>query len=239
MYDRFVNKIHPSATIGPGVYLGENNIVGPNSVIFGPLGIGDNNWIGPNVVIGTPPQFRGSEHTASWEINESVNGISIGSRNIIREFVSIERPTRKVTSIGDDCFLMAQTHICHDSKIGNMVTLANSTQVAGHCVIQDFATCGLSVSIHQRSIIGYGAMIGMGSVVTKNIPPLALSFGNPSKLRGANRIGMQRLGYNNEEIEAVENIIENNLYKPGEICDLAFYRDLLRCWFDDSNNLTI
>ena len=76
-------------------------------------------------------------------------GIRIGSRNVIREFATIQSPTKALTVVGDDCFLMTQTHVPHDAYIGHRVTMANGTHVAGHCIIQDDVTLGLSSTVRQ------------------------------------------------------------------------------------------
>jgi len=58
----------------------------------------------------------------------------IGSRNRIREFVTIHRGTQGgglVTRIGDDNLLMAYTHVAHDVEIGNHVILGNCVTLAG------------------------------------------------------------------------------------------------------------
>ena len=208
-----MNQIHPSAVIGPNVELGSNNTIGPNAVLLGPLSLGDDNWIGPSVVIGTPPQSRGHEHPRPWDDSLSGNGISIGSRNIIREFATIQSPTKGETTLGDDCFLMTQIHIPHDASVGNRVTMANSTHIAGHCVIQDDVTLGLSTSIHQFTVVGKGAMVGMGSVITRHVPPFAMSFGTPSKTHGCNRVGMSRQGFDESDIDAIDALLRKGLGK--------------------------
>jgi len=203
-----LNSIHPSAVIGPEVQLGDNNIIGPNCVLLGPLMVGDENWIGPGVAIGTPPQSRGYEHTRPWDQVQGGSGITVGSRNIIREFATVQSPTKGKTVIGDDCFIMTQAHVPHDAWIGSRVTMANSTHIAGHCVIQDDVNLGLASTIHQFTVIGRGAMVGMGSIVTRHVPPYALTFGSPSKPQGCNRVGMLRQGYEDSVIDSLDKSLK-------------------------------
>ena len=61
------NRIHPTAVLGEGVELGEDNVIGPFAVIAGPVRIGDGNWIGPHVTIGTPGEDRHRPHPAAWD----------------------------------------------------------------------------------------------------------------------------------------------------------------------------
>jgi UDP-N-acetylglucosamine acyltransferase len=106
---------------------------------------------------------------------------------------------------------MTQAHIPHDSNVGNNVTIANSTHIAGHCIIQDDVTLGLSSVIHQFRVIGKGAMVGMGSVVTNHVSPYAMQYGSPAKNHGCNRIGMQRQGYSKEAVDCIEQILKEGL----------------------------
>ena len=187
--------------------LGSGNIVGPGAVLLGPIELGDNNWIGPNAIMGSPAQIRGGEHVAPWsEVSNSL-GIKIGSNNVIREFVTVQQPSQNQTVIGDDCFFMTQSHVPHDAHIGSRVTLANSVQLAGHCTLFDDVSIGLSTSVHQFTVIGQGAMIGMGSTVKGHVPPFALAFGIPSRVRGANKVGMSRTKYSDDDIEIVDSFL--------------------------------
>jgi UDP-N-acetylglucosamine acyltransferase len=186
-----VNEIHPTAQIGTGVEIGENNVIGPYTVITGNTVIGNHNWLGPHVVIGTPPQHRDIDHLDS---NVGNSGrIEIGNNNIIREFVTIQSPTLNVTSVGNNVFLMTQAHIPHDAVIEDFVTIANSSHLAGHVRVCIGANIGLGVVVHQYLVIGALAMIGMGSVVTRNVRPFALAFGSPCKQHGINIVGISRM----------------------------------------------
>jgi UDP-N-acetylglucosamine acyltransferase len=98
---------------------------------------------------------------------------------------------------------MTQVHIPHDAVVEDNVTMANSAHLGGHTHIGQGATLGLGALVHQGSRIGRLAMIGMGSVITKDIPPFAMAFGSPARVRGVNRVGMQRAGYPDEVIDAL------------------------------------
>jgi UDP-N-acetylglucosamine acyltransferase len=197
------NVIHPSAVIGPGVDIGTGNTIGPYAVVLGPARLGSGNWIGPHACIGTPAQIRGGDHGAGWATPDDGDGIVIGDGNVIREFATIHQPTESATTIGDDCYLMAYAHVPHDARLGDRVTMANSAQVGGHTVIGRDATLGLGVTVHQRRWIGAGSIVGMGSVVTRDVPPFAVATGSPSRVTGVNAIGMQRQGYDGAVIQAV------------------------------------
>lgn len=197
------NSIHPTAIITGEVVLGVGNTIGPFAVITGPVTIGDHNWVGTGVVIGAPPEVRGFDH--SIQAGEPAgNGVVIGSRNVLREYCQVHQGWQRQTLVGDDLFIMNQAYVAHDCTLGNGVTLASSVLLAGHVVIEEGANLGLGAAVHQHRRVGSGSIVGMGSIVTRDIPPFAKAFGNPAEVRGANRVGMERWGIPVSSIDAVE-----------------------------------
>jgi UDP-N-acetylglucosamine acyltransferase len=198
-----MNNVHPTAVIGAGVELGENNIVGPYTVILGPARLGDDNWIGPHVVIGTPGEISGIDHGRGFDGGVG-SGIRIGSRNVVREFTTIHQGHFARTTLGDDCYLMNKVYLGHDDVIGDGVTIAAGTMLGGHVHVGAGANLGMGVTVHQRRVVGPTAMIGMAAVVTRDIPPYALAYGNPARVQGANQVGMRRAGLPESAIAAIE-----------------------------------
>ena len=196
--------IEQACTIGDGVSIGQNNKILPHSVIINRVEIGDANTIGPFISIGTQPQ-----HT---HISVSSGKIQIGSHNVLREYMTIHMPTQESTYIGNHCFMMAYNHIPHDAVVQNYVTLANNCQIGGHTLIQHHANLGLSCVIHQYSVIGAGAMVAMGSVIVKDIPPyVTFISGAATKL---NHVGLQRSGKNDSEIESLRALYASANTEP-------------------------
>ena len=187
------NTIHPTAIISGRVTMGTGNTVGPHVVITGPVTIGDDNWFGAGVVIGAPPELRSFEHPRSPE-DPTGEGVRIGSRNVIREYAQVHQGWKGQTRLGDDLFVMNQAYIAHDCQLADGVTLTSSVLLAGHVVVGAGANLGLGVCVHQRLRIGGGTMIGMGAVVTRDVPPFAMAYGNPARVQGANDVGMERGG---------------------------------------------
>lgn len=194
-----MNTIHPSAVIGDGVVLGRDNVIGPHAVLLGPLVIGDGNWFGPGVVLGTPPEVRSFDHVAGRPA-----GLVIGSRNVVREFATIHQGWQATTTVGDDCFLMNKVYIGHDGCIEDRVTMAAGVNLGGHVTVGVDANLGLGAQVHQRRIIGPGAMVGMGSVVTRDVLPFAKSFGNPARLASSNVHRLRLLGWPETSVAEVE-----------------------------------
>jgi UDP-N-acetylglucosamine acyltransferase len=208
------NDISESAQIIGDVFIGSGNFIGPGAVIIGPITIGDNNYFGANCVIGTPPQdeiLSPEEHRdSSIGARNRAHRIEIGNRNVIREFVTIHQGLTTRTVISNNCYLMAYSHIAHDCFIDENVKIANSVQLGGYTTILRNSYIGLSAVIHQFTTIGAFTMIGMGSVVVKNVPPCVISFGNPSKSSSANQISLQKNGITDFDW-SVEYLISPNI----------------------------
>lgn len=222
------NTIHPTAVISGAVHLGTGNTIGPFVVITGPVTIGDDNWIGAGAILGAPSEVRGAPHPTAFD-EPAGGGVVIGNRNTIREAVQVHQGWANVTTLGDDLFLMNQTYVAHDCHVGNRVTTASSALLAGHVVVGAGANLGLGVTVHQRLRVGAGAMVGMGSVVTRNLPPFVKAFGNPARVRGVNRVGMERGGIPSETIDMFEQLLDgltNEATTAVTVAELAAHPEL-------------
>ncbi|MCL7463917.1 acyl-ACP--UDP-N-acetylglucosamine O-acyltransferase [Phaeovulum sp. NW3] len=212
-------QVHPSsvieagATIGPGCRIGPFCLIGPevvlgarvevksHAVITGATEIGADTVIFPFASVGEIPQDLkfGGERTR----------LVIGQRNRIREHVTINTGTAGgggITSIGDDCLLMAGAHVAHDCRVGNHVILVNNSAVAGHCVIEDQVIIGGLSGVHQWVRIGRGAIIGALSMVTADVIPHALVAGPRAQLEGLNLVGLKRRGVARADITALRDL---------------------------------
>ncbi len=193
-------QVHPSAVIGDGVELGERVVVGPHTVVMGPARIGDDCWIGPGCVIGTPPEITSAEHNREWTGVQPHFGVEIGAGTVVRELSTIHQGSYRPTRIGAGCWLLNRVYVAHDCQVGDGVTLSSGTTLGGHILIGDAVNTGMNAVVHQRRVVGPGAMVGMGAAVTRDVPPYALAFGNPVRLHGVNKVGMSRAGIPAEHI---------------------------------------
>ena len=134
---------------------------------------------------------------------------------MLREYVSIQRATGEdeVTAVGDDCLLLAYTHVAHNCMLGNGVTMSNLAQLAGHVEVGDFATIGGQAGIHQFTRIGRYAMVGGASKITKDVPPFFLIEGNPARPYGLNSVGLRRANFTAEERTEIKRFYKT-LYNP-------------------------
>jgi UDP-N-acetylglucosamine acyltransferase len=99
---------------------------------------------------------------------------------------------KAVTTIGNDNWIMAYTHVAHDCVVGNNTTMANNATLAGHVELGDWVTVGGLTGIHQFVKVGAHAMVGFASAVSQDVPPFMLVDGNPLAVRGFNAVGLKR-----------------------------------------------
>lgn len=207
-------KIHPSVVIDPfvtieqNVEIGEGTRIGSNVTIMEGARIGKNCTIFPGAVISGIPQdlkFRGEETLAI-----------IGDNTTIRECVTINRGTasKGKTVVGNNCLIMAYSHVAHDSVVGDNVIISNAIQIAGEVIVDNFAVIGGGTLIHQFCHIGPHVMIQGGALVNKDIPPYVKAAREPIAYAGVNSIGLRRRGFSNDTIREIQDIYRY-LYLSG------------------------
>lgn len=210
--------ISKSAFVHPDARVGENVTIDPFAYIAGNVTIGDGTWIGPNatvmdgarigkncrifpaaVVSGIPQdlKFRGEDSTAE-----------LGDRTTVREGATVNRGTAAVgkTVVGENCLLMAYSHIGHDCAIGNNCIIGNTTGLAGEVKVDDWAILSAGSMVHQFTHIGAHVMIGGGSKVRIDVPPFIKADRDPLCYLGLNIVGLTRRGFEKERIDEIHNI---------------------------------
>jgi UDP-N-acetylglucosamine acyltransferase len=205
--------IHPTAIVSAKAQIDSDVSIGAYSIIADNVQIAKGTVIGPHVVIdpfvSIGPECQIYQFAAIGAVPQSmkfageITHVTIGEKAVIREYVTIHRGTQfggGLTKIGDNCFLMAYTHIAHDCHVGHHVVLANNATLAGHIVIGDYATVGGLVAIHQFVRIGNYAFVGGKSAVVKDIPPFVIAAGDRATLHGLNRVGLNRHGFSAETL---------------------------------------
>jgi len=222
------NRVDPTAIISPGVQLGTGNVVGPYAVITGRTVIGDGNWIAPHACIGTPAEWRGKPLPVAWDGELGDGRVVIGDRNVIREFVTVNAGTEQATRVGDDCYLMARSHLGHDVIIEDGVTLATGAQLGGFSNVWSWAFLGLGCQVHQWGQIGPGAMVGMGAAAVHPVLPFRTVVGMPAKAIGINRVGLRRLGVADDVIDEYARSVDADGGIPAMLPDPI--REMLSRW---------
>jgi UDP-N-acetylglucosamine acyltransferase len=201
--------VGPFTTIGPNVCIGSGTQIGSHCVIQGKTTIGSDNTIFQFNSLGAVPQDK----KYAGEPCELI----IGDRNTIREFCTFNIGTandKAVTRLGSDNWIMAYVHLAHDCQIGNHTIFANSTQLAGHVHVGDWAILGGFTVVHQYCRIGAHSFTAMNSLLFADLPPFAMCQGQPAKVRSMNYEGLKRRGYSPEQIKLVKSM-HKSLYRNG------------------------
>jgi UDP-N-acetylglucosamine acyltransferase len=212
-------RIHPSSVVSKEAELADDVVVGPFCIItgkvrlgagcvleshvsmgneWGIVEVGERNRFAAGAAIGGPPQdlsYKGEP-----------TRVSMGNDNVVREAVTINCGTAKgggVTRVGNNCLIMAYSHLAHDCQIGNHVVIANVTQLAGHVVFEDHVKVGGICAFNQYVKVGQYAFIAGDSAVNKDILPFTIAQGKYAVMRAANKIGMERSGFDKESVEAI------------------------------------
>lgn len=193
--------IGPYSTIGPHVQLGEDCELVSHVILDGHLKVGACNRFFPFACVGVAPQ--------DLKYKGEPTGATLGDDNVIRECVTISRGTSGgggTTRVGSGCLIMAYAHIGHDSVIGDGCILANSATLAGHVIVEDYATVGALNQVHQHCRIGKYAYTGGGTTVTQDVLPYSLtSAKRETHAYGLNKVGLERRGFDQNRLRAVQH----------------------------------
>ncbi len=213
-----MTQIHPTAIVAPGAELGADVEIGPYCIVGPEVRLGDrcrldshvriDGWslIEPDcrffhgAAIGGPPQdlkYRGAR-----------SQLRIGARSTFREFCTINRATGEgeATVIGEDCLLMAYSHVAHNCKLGHHVIIGNCSAAAGHVEIGDYAILSGLTPVHQFVRLGAHIIIGGGLRVPKDVPPFVRAGGMPLKVSGLNTVGLERRGFAPETVAELRKL---------------------------------
>jgi len=192
--------VEPFAYIDDNVVIEEGSWIGPNACIMKGSRLGKNCKVFPGAVVGCIPQ--------DLKFNGESTTVEIGDNVSIRECVTINRGTNanQKTVVGNNCLLMAYTHIAHDCVLGNNVILANSVNLAGHIELNDFVIVEGTAAIQQFIKVGAHAFIAGGSLVRKDVPPFVKAAREPLSYIGVNTVGLQRRGFKEDCVQQIKDI---------------------------------
>jgi len=191
-------EVGPYSVIGAGVRIGKGTKIHSHAAIQGRTTLGESNVVFPFATVGSAPQ--------DLKYKGEPSELTIGSRNTIREYVSLNPGTTgggMVTRVGDQNLLMMHCHIAHDCTVGSRNVIANGATLGGHVIIEDFVIVGGLVGIHQFVRIGTSAILGAGSMISKDVPPYCNATGDRARLRGLNVEGLKRRGFDLAVIETI------------------------------------
>lgn len=215
--------VHPTAVISPKAKIGRGVTIGPFCVLEGDVTIDDGCYLASHVVIGNRHGVVKIGRDNVFEAGAAIGGppqdlsykgeptqLIIGDRNTFREFVTVNCATAKqsgITRIGNDCLIMAYSHVAHDCVLGDHVVIANSNQLAGHVTLEDHVKTGGMCGFNQFCRVGKYSFVAGDSAVNKDILPFTISQGKYAVMRACNSIGLDRAGFAKDDIEAINRAI--------------------------------
>jgi len=185
-------QVGPYAVIGEGVVIRPRCVIGPHVYLTGLTTIGAHNRFHAGCVIGDAPQ--------DLKYEGEPTRLRIGDHNVFREHVTVHRSNKaeEETVIGSHNFLMANSHVGHNSRVGDYVIIANGALLGGHVVIGDRAFISGNCLMHQFVRVGTLALMQGGSAISKDLPPFTVAL-RENEMCGLNTIGLRRAGVSAEE----------------------------------------
>lgn len=218
-------KIHPFAFIDANVEIGDGCEILPYASIMSGTRMGKNNRVFQGAVIGAEPQdFR-------W--NGEPTFCYIGDDNTIREHVIINRGIAPEggTRIGTGCFIMAETHIGHDSHIVGKCVLGNGVTIAGGAYVDECTILSSNVILHENCRVGRWVLVKGGCRIGSNVPPYIILAHNPASYYGINSVVMRKKGFSEAEIDDAAKA-----YRHTYQCQTSVFNALKRIEADIDDN---
>lgn len=180
-------NIHPTAVIGKHAVIGKGVIIGENTVIGHHVVIGDEVKIGKNCIVkscavlgedgfGFERQSNGNSvrlpHIGNVVIHDNVE---------IGALTTVCRGTLGDTIIADGAKIDDHVHIAHNVHIGRGAFIIACAEVSGGVKIGERAWIAPNASVMNQLSIGDDSVVGLGSVVIKDVHHGIVVAGNPAK----------------------------------------------------------
>lgn len=177
--------IDPTAHIGAGCVIGAatigaNTVIMPNVVVYDDVCIGENCLIQAGAVLGTDGLGCTRDEEGRLTKFPHLSGIRIGNNVEIGANCQVAKGTFSDTVIEDGCKINGLCFIAHNSFLEENVWITGDTMLCGSVHIQKNVTIFSNVIVREQMKLGEGAIIGMGSVVTKNVPAFETWIGCPA-----------------------------------------------------------
>jgi UDP-N-acetylglucosamine acyltransferase len=205
-------SIHPLALVSPRAEIGAGVEIGPFCIVEPQVSIGAGCILEGRVTVRDGTTLGAGNHVCEGAVlggmpqhihmPESPGRVIIGEGNVFRENVTVHRAMKAdaATIIGDHNFVMCNTHIAHDCRVGNHCILTANVLLAGHVTVSDRANLSGAAAVHQFCRVGPLAMVGGQAHITRDVPPFVTVDGLSSFVVGLNQVGLRRAGYDQQTV---------------------------------------
>lgn len=211
-------NIYPFAFIDKDVEIGDGCVVMPNASIMQGARLGKNVKVYNGAIVSASPQdFR-------WKGERSF--VTIGDNTVIREMSIINRSIHEggATKIGSDSFILAESHIGHDSEVSDRCVIGNGVQIAGDVFVDTCTILSTGVKVFENSHIGKWVFVKGGCRVSGNVPPFIILAHNPAVYYGVNATIMRYKNHFTEE--DIDNIAK--AYRHIYQCNVSLFNAVKR-----------
>ena len=184
-------KVFPGTKLGKPAHIGDYSIIGLSTDKKSPItSIGNNSNIRSHTVIyfgnKIGKAFQTGHHVMVRESNEIGNNVSIGTNSVIEHHVKIGNDVR----IHSNVFVPEYTELEDNCWIGPNVVFTNARypksknvkETLKGAIVKKGAKIGANSTILPGITIGENALIGAGSVVTRDVEAGKVVAGNPAKI---------------------------------------------------------
>jgi len=219
--------IHPAAIVEDGAQIGDDVTIGPFAIIGAHVQIGNGNRIDSHVNIDGHTTIGNGNHFFPYSAiggapqsaiyNNEPTRTQIGDNNIFRENVTVNRGSsdgKGITTIADNNFFMAYSHIAHDCQLGSHLVFANSACLGGHVDVGDHVVLGGYTLIHQFCRVGAHCFTAGAAICIQDVPPYTLVAGNRAITHGINVRGLRRRDFSSDDITELKRAYKI-IYRSG------------------------
>jgi UDP-N-acetylglucosamine acyltransferase len=114
---------------------------------------------------------------------------------------------------------MDKVHIPHDAQVQDQVVITPMVVLAGCTRVLQGATLGIGCGLHQYTVVGQYAMIGMGAVVTKNVRPFSKFI--PGRDVSVNDYALDKFGFEEHVDEIYKYVLEDRAPESDRVVALV------------------
>jgi UDP-3-O-[3-hydroxymyristoyl] glucosamine N-acyltransferase len=187
-YSKSIHKfIHSSARVASSARIHRDVVIGKDSVISDGVSIYDSTVIGENVHVKDNSVIGGSGFGYAVRVSypplkiPHLGGVIIGNNVDIGSCNTIDRGTFVSTVISEDTKMDNGVHIGHNTRIGERTIVTAHAEISGSVEIGEDCWIAPNVSIMEKVKIGNNVLVGLGSVVIKNIESNIVVAGVPAR----------------------------------------------------------